>query len=62
MALIIENQEIHKTVISFDEMFNQSFYETLNSRTTSSLDLLDEEHLFLNFKNQWQFQFQKSRF
>lgn len=50
MPTTIENQEIHRTFSSMDEVYNQRFYETQNARTTSSLDLFNEEQLFLNFK------------
>lgn len=50
MAITAENQEIHRTFSSMDEVYNQRFYETQNSRTTSSLDLLKEEQLYLNFQ------------
>lgn len=50
MPITIENQEIHRTFSSMDEVYNQRFYETQNARTTSSLDLFNEEQLFLNFK------------
>jgi len=50
MPTTIENQEIHRTFSTMDEVYNQRFYETQNARTTSSLDLFNEEQLFLNFK------------
>lgn len=50
MQATIDNQEIHRTFSSMDELFSQKFYETNNARTTSSLDLLNEEQLLLNFK------------
>ncbi len=51
MAIQVDNQEIHRTHLSFDEIYNQKFYEIQNSRTTSSLDNLTGEILYLNFKN-----------
>jgi hypothetical protein len=51
MPIQVDNQEIHRTHLSFDEIYNQKFYEIQNSRTTSSLDNLTGEILYLNFKN-----------
>ncbi len=51
MAIQVDNQEIHRTHLSFDEIYNQEFYEIQNSRTSSSLDNLTGEILYLNFKN-----------
>ena len=51
MAIQVDNQEIHRTHLSFDEIYNQKFYEIQNSRTTSSLDNLTGEILYLNVKN-----------
>lgn len=50
MPITIENQEIHRTFSTMDEVYNQRFYEIQNTRTTSSLDLFNEEQIFLNFK------------
>ena len=51
MAIQVDNQEIHRTHLSFDEIYNQKFYEIQNSRTTSSLDNLKGKILYLNVKN-----------
>jgi hypothetical protein len=51
MPTTIENQEIHRTFSSLDEVYNQRFYETQNSRTTSSLDLFNPDKVYLNFKH-----------
>ena len=45
----IDNQEIHRTVISFGEIQSQRFYEVQNSRTTSSTDLYSSEMIYWNF-------------
>lgn len=58
MAIQVDNQEIHRTHLSFDEIYNQKFYEIQNSRTSSSLDNLTGEILYLNFKNKKNNQFQ----
>jgi hypothetical protein len=49
MAPIIDNQEIHRTFISFEEIQSQRFYEVQNTRTTSSSDLYNSEMIYLNF-------------
>ena len=50
MVVSTDNQEIHRTILSFDEMLNQQFYENQNSRTTSSIDYFSNEMIYLNFK------------
>lgn len=50
MVVPADNQEIHRTILSFDEMLNQQFYENQNSRTTSSIDYFSNEMIYLNFK------------
>lgn len=50
MVVSTDNQEIHRTILSFDEMLNQQFYESQNSRTTSSIDYFSNEMIYLNFK------------
>ena len=50
MVVPADNQEIHRTILSFDEMLNQQFYENQNSRTKSSIDYFSNEMIYLNFK------------
>lgn len=50
MPITVENNEIHRTVLTFEEVLNQTYYESHNSRTYSSFDSYSEEVLCLNFK------------
>lgn len=42
MSTVAENQEISRSVYTSEDIFRASFYETLDSRTISSLDLLKD--------------------
>ena len=45
-----DNQEIQRTVTTSNDVLLQKFYETQNSRTTSSIDSYGYDILFMNFK------------
>lgn len=51
MPIPTDIQEIHKTVMSFDDDLNQRFYETQNSRTTSSTDCYSYDMVYWNFRS-----------
>ncbi|WP_333878368.1 hypothetical protein, partial [Flavobacterium sp.] len=45
-----DNQEIQRSVTTSNDVLLQKFYESQNSRTTSSLDCYNLEMLLMNFR------------